>query len=384
LHRVVALGEDGFPLSSAQFKAIIPPTSLRSNEWTTIKDRKLSYGSTKMRKSLAGYVAFIVVITSNLFLPSFSCGRSNDPNSSSEHPKSFLDVKTILNAWESSYAHIDSTKVSYTLEQNFKPPASDPNAIIPDLSIHSERIEQGAKYHERRTVSKIGIKGSEFLMEHSFDGSTTREYYPAERNGTIAAGLVNRSGEKDDTVQRFMYSDLQKTDDEEKDMYPNGIPSLSSFLRKGMSNNTITIYPTLELVNGQLCHIIKKTAKEQGDKNYATICLAHEKGMLLIKFQRYDDGVLAEEYNIEEIASTKTEHGIFWYPKKASHFFNDKSIGTIKLKLIVNEFITNIAVKDSDFKFDLPNGTQVVDRVQGIMYTVGVEGSKKLPNSPGN
>jgi hypothetical protein len=338
-----------------------------------------------MKKSLAGHVAFIVVITSVVFLPSFSCGRSNDPNSSSEHPKSFLDVKTILNTWESSYAHIDSMKVSYTQQTvNYEPPASDPNMVGPVPFIRIERIEQGEKYHVRQTISKTALKDAEYLIEHSFDGSTTREYFAAERSGVIVNGLINVAAEQDNTLKQYMLSDLQQTDDKEKDIYPNGIPTLSSYLKGGMSNNTITISPTLELVNGQLCHVIKRTAKEQPDKNYVTICLAHEKGMLLIKYQEYKDGVLHEEYNIEEIASAKTEHGIFWYPKQAYRFLCDEHVGTVKLKLIVNELIPNIAVKDSDFKFDFPNGTHVFDKVRGLSYTVGIEGSEKLPNSPGN
>jgi hypothetical protein len=114
------------------------------------------------------------------------------------------------------------------------------------------------------------------------------------------------------------------------------------------------------------------------------ICLAHEKGMLPIKYQLYMNGALYEEYNIEEIASTETEHGVFWYPKQAHRFLCDEHVGTINQKLTVDYFYPNIAVKNSDFTFDFLKGTHVVDDIHRITYTVGVEGSEKPFDSPPN
>jgi hypothetical protein len=152
--------------------------------------------------------------------------------------------------------------------------------------------------------------------------------------------------------------------------YPNGIPRFSYELRlaKGWS-----VRPNLELVGGQWCHVVEIEGLE-------TIWVAHDKGMLPMKYcrYRYKGGELIIERQVEEVGEVKTDTGSIWYPRRANSI-GLGSTAKYKCRLIVKEFEPNIQVDGDSFTFDFPSGTTVVDHVLGAEYVVGVRDIDEVP-----
>lgn len=42
---------------------------------------------------------------------------------------------------------------------------------------------------------------------------------------------------------------------------------------------------------------------------------------------------------------------------------------------LIHEERRSVKVDDNAFRFDFPNGTGVVDKVKGVLYAIGVEGT---------
>lgn len=296
--------------------------------------------------------------------------------SASETPESFLDAQAILEGWESNYGGIRSMQVSYTervLEA--KPSATDPNSLDTLLKVqHVERVEEGKRYHIRYSIAEDGFAKPENLMEHAFDGMTTMEYWGMEKSGTVQSGLTGRSVETIDIVKQYMLlNTIRSTKYQEE--YPDGIPMFSLQLKFGILNSVVTVRPNLEPVAGQLCHVIEIIEKNERANNEAKIWVAHEKGMLPLKYQRYKDDRIVEEIEVEQIGFARTDSSGIWYPLKAyrTAVIHWKDKGTVKYELTTHAFVPNVKVDENTFRFDFPNGTRVFDMILGLRYTVGVE-----------
>jgi hypothetical protein len=263
-------------------------------------------------------------------------------------------------------------QVSYTervLEA--KPPATDPNLLDTLVMwMHIERVEEGKRYHVRFSRAEDGFINPKNLMEHAFDGSTTREYEAMVEFGTIDPGLIGRAVETTNALKDYML--LRPIFGEPTQEFPDGIPTFSQILRSGISRSVATVRPNLELIAGQLCHVVEIMHKSH---NFGyKIWVAHDKGMLPLKYQRWDNNKLSGEIEVEQIAKAETGGGDIWYPVKAYRTVNSKSRGTtVKYELTTHAFVPNVKVDDNTFRFDFPNGTRVVDKVLGIEYDVGVE-----------
>jgi hypothetical protein len=287
----------------------------------------------------------------------------------SEPPKSFLGVEAILEGWESNYGSIRSMEVSYTYQLlDFKPPATNPDFSGLVRYQHLERVEEGKRYHTRYSTAKNGFIKSENLMENSFDGEITREYSAMDKAGMICSGLIGRDVETMNVLKQFMLLDTARSRKYAEE-YPEGIPRFSLFLRSPKAK----VLPLLEPVAGQLCHLVEIIDKTERTNNVFKIWVAHERGMLPLKYQHYLNNVLTIEHEVEEIGYTETDGQGIWYPKEVYQIQNRKTFGTMKFQLTTHKFVPNIKTHDNTFRFDFPNGTRIWDKVADIQYTVGIE-----------
>lgn len=322
----------------------------------------------KIKRSDIFAVVFITVFASML------CAIADG----AEPQKAFLDVNTILETWQRNYGNIKSMQVSYTervLEK--KAPDSDPN-ILDNLimCMHIDRVEEGNRYHARESLANDGFAKPENILEYSFDGSMTREYSGGEKLGTIQSGPTGKAVEITNDLKKYMLLDIDmwpKKTDKSNETYwqaePNAVPWFREIFRwASIKNFTVKVRPELETVAGKLCHVIEIT---KGDILLDKIWVAHECGMLPLKYQLFDAGEPEREILVEQVA--QTADGDIWYPVKAYRMQSSKRFGKIKYEIITHSFIPNIKVDDKTFRFDFPNGTSVADRVLGTSYIVGVE-----------
>jgi hypothetical protein len=132
------------------------------------------------------------------------------------------------------------------------------------------------------------------------------------------------------------------------------------------------VLPNLEPVAGQMCHVLEISNRGRlGEK----IWLANEKGMLPLKRQQYINDKPVVDFTVEQIGCVMTDEGKVWYPKKAYQTTNLQHWGRLRYELIAHEFVPNVHVGRSTFRFDFPKGTRILDRVRGIS---GVD----LPEEP--
>jgi hypothetical protein len=181
----------------------------------------------------------------------------------------------------------------------------------------------------------------------------------------IFVGLVNPSGPFEQQC-RYLIED------------PNSKPELSRCISSALSESRVSVKPKLESVAGQLCHaleIYKKGGISQ------KMWLAHERGMLLVKHQRYDHGILVYDFAVEQIDRVRTDHGVVWFPKKASRMTDKEYLGKVKYEFTTHEFMPNIQVDENAFQFDFPKGTRIEDRIRGIW---GVDLPEEPPSLVGN
>ena len=300
----------------------------------------------------------------------------------SEAGKSFLDASEILKAWEDNYAHFASMEVSYT-ERVLEaiPPADDPNRF--DFLVrlmHVERVEQGQRFHIRCSADEEGFNRPDSIIEGSFDGAISREYFGRTRSGTVIAGMKARNTETMNRLKTYMLLDkprlVRKNPSGPSEVYwiedPNSKPKLSFRLSSAISVSRVSIEPNLEFVGGQLCHVVEITYKGNIGQ---IIWLAHKKGMLPLKYQLYGNSGLAFKTQVAQIDSVETDGRTMWYPKKAYLTSIRPNGGRIRYELTTHKFVPNIQVDENTFRFDFPKGTRIYDRVRGIY---GVD----LPREP--
>jgi hypothetical protein len=296
--------------------------------------------------------------------------------------KAFLNASEILKAWEDNYTHFKSMKVSYT-ERVLEaiPPVDNPNRFNRLVRLmHVERVEQRQRFHLRYSCDEEGFKKPDSIIEGAFDGKITREYVASEKSGMIVAGMIGRNTELMNRLKAYVLLDrpilVRKNPSGPFDIYwiedPNSKPLLSRILSRAIANSRVSVLTNLEPFAGQMCH-----ALEIYNKNGLALKLwfAHEKGMLLIKKQHYENDKPVIDIKVEQIDFVKTNDGTVWYPKKAYSITGNENLGKIKYELTTHEFVPNIQVDENTFRFDFPKGTRIHDRVRGIW---GVD----LPEGP--
>jgi len=292
-------------------------------------------------------------------------------------PSSFLTGSELLDGWESHYGTIRTMSVSYTERVlSAKAAETDPNFLDRLVMIeHVERVEDGMRYHIRYSTAESGFADSKSVMEHAFDGACTAEYWGMEKLGTLERGLTGRNVERMNSLKHYLLSSPVASPVYAKE-FPNGIPLFSFLLRELAA--TTSVRPILERVAGNWCHVIEivdkntRTDSKLETDNQFKIWVAHEKGFLPLKYQRYKNGRLAQEIVVQDISSAETETGRTWYPVKAQRTTQSQKRGKITYQFETHAFAPNLKVDKNSFRFDFPNGTRVVDRIMGVSYVVGV------------
>jgi hypothetical protein len=292
----------------------------------------------------------------------------------SDPAKSFLDVAAILKAWESTYGGIRTIRVSYSHRLvDYRPPANNPDEPAPVAYSHVERVEHGERYHIRYSTAEDAFDMPQSLMEHAFDGKTTREYWGQTKSGRIVPGPTGRDVENKNHLKDYMLLDAQRIRSY-LDEYPNGVPTLVLLFRELMSSAVVR--PNLESVAGQLCHAVE--VSDVRHENKYLLWLAHDKGMCLMRYQSYHNNKLEREIEVEQIAMAKTDTAPIWYPVKAHEAVVTNDVGAWKNELTVKEFVPNVKVGENTFRFDFPKGTYIVDRIRDMQGLDLPEGPPSL------
>lgn len=319
-----------------------------------------------MKKYNLFYLTFILYIS---LYASVICGFAI----ASEKTKSFLNIESILEGWESNYLGIKTMQVSYTERVlDAKSPTTNPNLYNNLLKHeHVERIEEGKHYHIRYSGAEDGFAKPENVMEHAFDGKATTEYWAKKKHGTISLGLTGRNVETKNILPTYMHLDTVHSP-RFSEVFPQGMPRLSCELKTAIAKSTSIISPNLEIISGQTCHLIVIEDKIKEDVFKNEIWFAHEKGLLPMKYKSYKNNILFREIEVEEIDSTETETGYLWYPKKASRSWYGKNGQELRYEITTHAFVSNVTVDKKTFKVDFPDRTRIVDNILGIYYTKGV------------
>lgn len=291
-----------------------------------------------------------------------------------QQPKAFLSPQKILERWQASYGKLASMRVSYC-ERIIRavPPASDPNIIRTLVQWHHEEFtEDSGRFRVRNSTAEDGFSNLDSVVETSFDGIHQRVYLPGQKQGRIYAGVektvINH-------LKRYLLLDPRRTCSSPVDQ----TPTFSKIVSQGISepNFAISVRPTLEGVSGQMCHVIEQVWNNKGTDSsvVAIVWVAHEKGMIPMKFQEFDgNGAITHEITVEQIAFAGTGDTGLWYPKKASLTINLPAyLGVIKYQFDVFSFVPNIQPPLDTFQLAFPPGTHVLDRELGLQYVVGVE-----------
>ena len=131
----------------------------------------------------------------------------------------------------------------------------------------------------------------------------------------------------------------------------------------------------LEQVSGQWCHVVDSLCSNES-KPYATVWFAADKGGLPIKFEKYRQGKCVERIVVTKVGSFDTDTHKIWYPQQATSERYKKD-GYSFYRFRVNSFRANFETSPDMFKVSFPPGTDVIDHVAGIYYTVGALGEKR-------
>jgi len=302
-------------------------------------------------------------------------------STASTQKQAFLTPEMILEAWESAYLGINSMEVSYALKViDTIAPEADPHKHDNLTMVqHIERIEAKKRYHTRYSISEDAFDKPENLMEHAFDGKTTREYWARYELGTISPGLVGRNVETMNHLKLFMLL-TPVPGRRNQDGIVDDTPMFSHYLKSGISDNKVVVRPELEKVGGELCHVLEILERESKNKSGRKVWVAHEKGMLPMKYERYKNGVLDILVEVYHIAKAQTETGDIWYPAKAYKTISSSTKGTIKYELETHTFVPNIDIRERSFSFAFPYGTHVANTVYNIDYIEGHEAMALIEN----
>jgi len=287
--------------------------------------------------------------------------------------KAFLSAAEILKVWEDNYTHFESMKISYT-ERIVEaiPVAGHPNKLDSLVRfMHVEKVEQGQCFHMQYSYDEEGFNEQDSIFGASFDGEISREYFSEIKFGEITAGLIGRNPDTMNRWKNYICMSKELVGQENPSSLfkhyliedPNSKPELSHILSSAITESRVSVMKNLEIIAGQLCHVLEIYNK---GKLSQKMWLAHKRGMLPLKHQRYKRGITIINFTIEQIGCIKTDKGLIWYPIKAYRMIDKEYLGIVKYELTTHEFVPDIQVDTNTFIFDFPEGTRINDRVKGI------------------
>lgn len=279
-----------------------------------------------------------------------------------ESQRAFMDGRALLNGWQGTYGSFSSMRAVYCECLVFPPEAENRRQSVdspkPTRWQYIDRVEEGVKFHTRYSNSAQGLSHAASVLEAAFDGAIGTEYIAATSQGTVERGLKGRNFERMNSLAVAMMADP---------IGPQRKPRLS--LMALVPEDKLKVLPELARVADEPCHVV-----ELGNlpADGYRVWLAHEKGMLPLKFEAYDHGQVTAKVTVEKLASTETVTGPIWYPAKSRRTVF-RSNARFEYELTVEQFVPNVATDEKTFRVQFPRGTHVGDFVAGVEYTVGSE-----------
>ena len=189
----------------------------------------------------------------------------------------------------------------------------------------------------------------------------------SEKSGTIKLGLTGIAVEQMNRFKDFTLTKLQVVPDYFKKKYPNGVTMFDEIF--GIIKSSKNIRPYLETVAGEPCHVVEITyikGQQSEPEEKDIFWIAQDKGMCLMKYQKYENNKMTGETEVEQIAMADMDGTFIWYPVKVRRHGEGDHIGNITEELIVKQFIPNVKVDENTFRFDFPKGTEIFDRIRNI------------------
>jgi hypothetical protein len=225
------------------------------------------------------------------------------------------------------------------------------------------------------------MDGSGQVSEFSFDGKLSKEFRAWEKRGAITPGPSNRSPQRNNDLRRYLLSE-EYPRDTSIPASQRGKPALSCAFRDfpggGAVVPTAKVRAELEPIAGEPCHVLECT-REFGTVTITDrVWLAHEKGMLPMKYEHLVNGDMVKFVEVEQIAKAAGETGDVWYPAKARLTSGMKQMGYTSYELTTHKFVPNITPDDSRFTIHFPDGTSVYDQLLEVVWTAGQTDAAKL------
>jgi len=280
--------------------------------------------------------------------------------------RAFLDGNDILDAWEANYGGIENLKVHCT-QRVLGHTNSVALGIVPVTQV--ERIHDGTRYLARSSRTDNEFDDADSMLIVAFDGQLTKMLSKSKKLNTanIYNGIQDNLRDRGKDIDIYMQTTRVEREGY-KDEFPNGIPWLSWLLREGMRVDAVKVRPKLERVCGELCHVVVVATDGKGSE-YRRYWFAHEKGMLPLRVETVEQGVVTAKIECQQLGSVKTEVGEVWYPARARREVNGSMFGmSSKYELEVHQFVPHIKVSASDFELNFPPRTLVADYITGESY----------------
>ncbi len=310
-----------------------------------------------------------------------------------EIQKAFLDAHTIYEAWESNYGNIKSMKFRLSQAQAL----SDGDGFQTYSRWHHwEKIEDGKRIYARTTNSEKGFADVDSVVITSFDGKVGKKYTPKLKQGSVYLGLKGAIPEIRNPMKACLCagtvhisgisSNLEEDDPQRKlmeklmDKFPEGIPTFTFHFWMSQQTGQVRVLTNLESVAGQMCHVLE--IGDPKDRILTKYWIAHDKGMLPMRYlTRYGPDDYAK-MEVVEIASVESNLGKYWYPVLIKRE-RKRDGGGHRHEVRVHEFIPHIKVPPETFDIDFPVGTRIADRIANVSYIVGGGTSISRPKLDG-
>lgn len=281
----------------------------------------------------------------------------------------FLTSEEILSEWEKNYSSIPSLEVEFIERVLSAVPLREEDQErmqgIPKYE-KFHRIEQQGKFYCSYTHPLRDDPNKFMLTNFSFDGIEFRVCKPDDKSGLIYQQVYKHSPANSNKIGEYLLSASDSS----------GVQYFKQLFESSeiIEDRILNVRPFLEEVNGQKCHVVELSDEE--GVIYIIIWVAHEKGMLPMKYQDY--GYEGKEiqfgFEVLEIALGSSEKSSLWYPKKAQRVMNLPSIGgKVTFEIEVSKFIPNPAIDPNIFKLEFPVGTTVMDDRIKESYKVGID-----------
>ena len=286
--------------------------------------------------------------------------------------KAFLTAKEILAGWQASYGDVEPLRVAYS-SSLVKP---DPETKYVKHQ-HVRRLQRGDRYHIQYSMAEDGFARPESMMEHAFDGERTREYWGNQRDGSIQKGFTFRNVETKNAVDELLLRHRMRVGKDGARLLP-WFQHITTARFPAVPDPELSVAPELEVVAGQPCHRLDIGIPDAIVSD--SVWVAHRCGMMPMRYKRLVRGVVTMEMEVKEMASVKTRGGELWYPVRAVKASAGRERKRVERVVHVTQFVPHVEASDGDFEFEFPQGTRVVDRVEGTQYVVG--SGRKEPLAP--